>query len=74
MGDIAFVIVFIGVISLRFQNAFQRELLEKTEEAETDLLTGVYNIRYLQNGSTPSVRRQPALRVSVPSYSQTLMD
>ena len=48
MGDIAFVIVFIGVISLRFQNAFQRELLEKTEEAETDLLTGVYNIRYLQ--------------------------
>ncbi|HHY11556.1 MAG TPA: GGDEF domain-containing protein [Firmicutes bacterium] len=47
MGNIAFVIVFIGVISLRFQNLFQRELVEKTEEAEIDSLTNLHNMRYL---------------------------
>ncbi len=48
MGDIAFCIVFIGVISLRVQNLFQKELAVKTEEAETDPLTNVYNMRYLR--------------------------
>lgn len=49
MGDIAFVIVFIGLRSLSLQNAFQKELIEKTEEAETDPLTATYNMRYLNN-------------------------
>lgn len=47
MGDVAFVIIFIGVISLRFQNLFQRELVVRTEEAKTDPLTKTYNMRYL---------------------------
>ncbi|HHY11555.1 MAG TPA: GGDEF domain-containing protein [Firmicutes bacterium] len=48
MGNIAFLIVFAGVISLRFQNIFQRELAVRTEEAETDPLTDTYNMRYLR--------------------------
>ncbi len=38
MGDIAIAIVFIGLRSLSLQGAFQKELIEKTEEAETDPL------------------------------------
>lgn len=49
MGDIAFVIVFVGVMSLRLQNVFQKELVEKTEEAETDPLTATHNMRYLNS-------------------------
>lgn len=56
MGNIAFVIVFIGVISLRFQNLFQRELVIKTEEAETDPLTKIYNMRYLHRWLEDQVR------------------
>lgn len=52
MGDIAFAIVFIGVISLRSQNIFQRELVVRTEEAETDPLTKTYNMRYLDRWLT----------------------
>ena len=48
MGNIAFIIVFIGVLSLRLQNRFQKELVEKTEEAETDPLTKTHNLRYLE--------------------------
>lgn len=47
MGNIAFVIVFIGVMGLRLQNVFQKELVVKTEEAETDPLTKAHNMRYL---------------------------
>lgn len=49
MGDIAIAIVFIGLRSLSLQGAFQKELIEKTEEAETDPLTATYNMRYLNN-------------------------
>ncbi len=47
MGDIAFVIVFIGVMFLGTQNVFQRELVHRTEEADIDPLSRVYNMRYL---------------------------
>ncbi len=48
MGNIAFVIVFVGVLCLRLQNRFQKELVEKTQEAETDPLTKTHNLRYLE--------------------------
>lgn len=48
MGNTALIIVFLGILSLRRETVFQRELVEKTEEAETDALTGVYNMRYLE--------------------------
>jgi diguanylate cyclase (GGDEF)-like protein len=48
MGNITFLVMFIGVLSLRLQNLFQKELAVKTEEAETDPLTNVYNMRYLR--------------------------
>ncbi len=47
MGNIAFVLVLAGVIALRSQNVVQRELLQRTREAETDSLTQTYNIRFL---------------------------
>lgn len=48
MGNIAFIVVFIGVLSLRLQNRFQKELVIKTEEARTDPLTQVHNLRFLE--------------------------
>lgn len=48
MGNIAFFIIFVGVLSLRSQNIFQKELAVKTEEAKTDPLTGMYNMRYMR--------------------------
>ena len=48
MGNTAFAIVFLGVVSLRLEIAFQKELVRKTEEAETDTLTKAHNVRYLQ--------------------------
>ncbi len=56
MRDIAFLIVFVGVLSLRIQNLFQRELTVRTEEAETDPLTNVYNMRYLHRWLKQEVR------------------
>ena len=52
MGDIAFAIMFVGVISLRSQSIFQRELAVRTEEAETDPLTKIHNMRYLDRWLT----------------------
>lgn len=52
MGNIAFVIVFLGAMSLRLQNIFQKELVERTEAAETDPLTKVHNMRYLNKWLT----------------------
>lgn len=48
MGNTAFAIVFLGVVSLRLEIALQKELVRKTEEAETDTLTKAHNVRYLQ--------------------------
>lgn len=48
LGDMAFVIIFVGVMLLRRQNEFQKELLEKIRESQTDPLTGIYNLRYVR--------------------------
>lgn len=48
LGNMAFVIIFVGVMLLRRQNEFQKELLEKTRESQTDPLTGIYNLRYVR--------------------------
>lgn len=48
MGNLVFLIVFIGVMVLRRQNEFQKELIERTRESLTDPLTGVYNVRYVR--------------------------
>lgn len=48
LGDMAFMIIFVGVMMLRRQNEFQKELLEKTKESQTDPLTGIYNLRYVR--------------------------
>lgn len=47
MGNMALVLVFFGVLTLRGQNTFQRELVIRTEQAETDTLTKAHNLRYL---------------------------
>lgn len=47
MGNTAIVLMFIGVISLRLQSMSQRELILRTEEAQTDSLTRIHNMRYL---------------------------
>jgi len=48
LGNTAFVVIFVGVMLLRRQNEFQKELLQKTKESQTDPLTGIYNLRYLR--------------------------
>jgi len=48
LGNTAFVVIFLGVMLLRRQNEFQKELLQKTKESQTDPLTGIYNLRYLR--------------------------
>lgn len=47
MGNAAIVLMFIGVLSLRLQSISQRELILRTEEAQTDSLTRIHNMRYL---------------------------
>lgn len=59
IGNAAFVIVFLGVVSLRLETAFQKELIEKTEEAETDTLTKAYNMRYLQKWLNAEFSTEP---------------
>ena len=48
LGYTAGIIMLLGVMTLRLQNIFERELVTKTYEAQTDQLTGVYNLRYLE--------------------------
>lgn len=47
MGNAGIVLMFIGVIALRLQSKSQRELMLRTEEAQTDSLTRLRNMRYL---------------------------
>lgn len=47
MGNAGIVLMFIGVIALRLQSMSQRELMLRTEEAQTDSLTRLRNMRYL---------------------------
>lgn len=42
------VVMLVGVMSLSIQNLFEQELVVKTQEAQTDQLTNVYNFRYLE--------------------------
>jgi len=42
------IVMLIGVMSLSIQNLFEQELVIKTQEAQTDQLTNLYNFRYLE--------------------------
>lgn len=48
LGYSAPIIVLIGVLALRLQNVFEKELVVRTQEAETDQLTKLYNLRYIE--------------------------
>jgi diguanylate cyclase (GGDEF)-like protein len=61
MGDVALVIVFIGVLFLGFQDVLHKELVEKIEEADIDPLTGVYNMRYLHRWMTAELSLMPGV-------------
>lgn len=61
MGDVALVIVFIGVLFLGFQDVLHKELVEKIEEADIDPLTGVYNMRYLHRWMTAELSLMPGM-------------
>ncbi|MGB4433594.1 MAG: GGDEF domain-containing protein [Bacillota bacterium] len=42
------IIMLVGVMSLRLQTIFEKELVVRTKEAQTDQLTGLYNLRHLE--------------------------
>ena len=48
MGKAGTLFVFMGVLALWAQMQFEREAARKAEEAQTDVLTGLYNTRYLE--------------------------
>jgi diguanylate cyclase (GGDEF)-like protein len=49
MGKTGMIFVFLGILSLLLQTRFQQELTQKDREAKTDPLTGLYNIRYMED-------------------------
>ncbi len=48
LGYSAPIIILAGVLALRLQNIFEKELVVRTYEAETDQLTKLYNLRYIE--------------------------
>jgi len=48
LGYSAPIIILVGVLALRLQNIFEKELVVRTYEAETDQLTKLYNLRYVE--------------------------
>lgn len=49
MGKVGTLFVFMGILALWAQMQFEREAARKAEEAQTDVLTGLYNTRYLED-------------------------
>lgn len=49
MGRIGVLFMFAGIFALWAQLKFERELERKSVEANTDVLTGLYNVRYLED-------------------------
>lgn len=49
MGQTGTLFVFVGVFALWAQLLFERELARKSHEAQTDVLTGLLNVRYLED-------------------------
>ncbi len=47
MGKAGTLFVFVGIFALWAQFQFERELARKSQEAQTDVLTGLLNVRYL---------------------------
>lgn len=49
MGKAGTLFVFMGVLALWAQMQFEREAARKAVEAQTDMLTGLFNMRYLED-------------------------
>ncbi|MGE5580635.1 MAG: GGDEF domain-containing protein [Bacillota bacterium] len=49
MGKAGTLFVFIGILALWAQMQFEREAARKAQEAQTDVLTGLFNTRYLED-------------------------
>jgi diguanylate cyclase (GGDEF)-like protein len=49
MGKAGTLFVFLGVLALWAQMQFEREAARKAQEAQTDVLTGLFNTRYLED-------------------------
>ncbi|MEX0974805.1 MAG: GGDEF domain-containing protein [Bacillota bacterium] len=49
MGKAGTLLVFIGILALWAQLQFEREAARKSQEAQTDILTGLFNVRYLED-------------------------
>ena len=49
MGKAGTLFVFVGILALWAQMQFEREAARKAQEAQTDVLTGLYNTRYLED-------------------------
>ena len=63
MGKVGVVFMFAGILALWAQLRFEQELAKKSLEAQTDVLTGLYNVRYLEdwlNRDFPRIASQEA--------------
>lgn len=49
MGKAGTLLVFIGILALWAQLQFELEAARKSQEAQTDVLTGLFNVRYLED-------------------------
>lgn len=49
MGKAGTLLVFLGILALWAQLQFEREAARKSQEAQTDILTGLFNVRYLED-------------------------